>query len=366
MDRFFRYLIITISITVIGLLLWYFSSIVSYLLIAAFLSILGKPLVQQLTRIHIRKWQLPVGLAAAITLVAMWCLILLAFRFFIPLVVNQASELSTIDINKFVSSISDPLHRIEEFFGKDVLAAQQVDLKQVVTENVTDYVKGGAFAGIFGSITGFVGNIFVAIFAISFISFFFLKDQKLFEHGVLVFVPAKYEDKVTNALTSVFGLLKRYFIGIVIEVIGVALLVTVGMLIVGINFQTAVVLGLISGLLNVIPYIGPIVGTALGGLIGIAVNLHMDFYTGILPILSYMALVYLIVQIIDNILFQPFIYSNSVNAHPLEIFLVILIAGSLAGIVGMILAIPAYTVIRVFAKEFFNNFKVVKELTKKI
>ena len=67
-----------------------------------------------------------------------------------------------------------------------------------------------------------------------------------------------------------------------------------------------------------------------------------------------------------GILFQPLIYSSSVNAHPLEIFLVIMIAGSLAGIPGMIIAIPLYTVIRVFAKEFFNKFKVVKKLTKKI
>ncbi|HNV51901.1 MAG TPA: AI-2E family transporter, partial [Tenuifilaceae bacterium] len=57
---------------------------------------------------------------------------------------------------------------------------------------------------------------------------------------------------------------------------------------------------------------------------------------------------------------------NSVKAHPLEIFIVLLIAGSVAGILGMLLAIPCYTVIRVFAKEFFNNFRVVQKLTEKI
>jgi predicted PurR-regulated permease PerM len=85
-----------------------------------------------------------------------------------------------------------------------------------------------------------------------------------------------------------------------------------------------------------------------------------------LPLLGLMLVVFISVQVIDNILFQPLIYASSVLAHPLEIFIVLLIAGSVAGILGMFLAIPAYTVIRVIAKEFFNNFKLVKRLTENI
>jgi predicted PurR-regulated permease PerM len=68
-------------------------------------------------------------------------------------------------------------------------------------------------------------------------------------------------------------------------------------------------------------------------------------------------------QMTDNFVLQPFIYSNSVKAHPLEIFIIILIAAKLGGITGMIIAIPAYTVIRVVAKEFLNQFKIVQKLT---
>ena len=71
-------------------------------------------------------------------------------------------------------------------------------------------------------------------------------------------------------------------------------------------------------------------------------------------------------QMLDNFLLQPIIFSNSVNAHPLEIFLVILIAGTVAGISGMIFAIPFYTFIRIIAKEFLSQFEIVKSLTKNI
>jgi predicted PurR-regulated permease PerM len=155
----------------------------------------------------------------------------------------------------------------------------------------------------------------------------------------------------------------RYFIGICVEITAVMIAITIGMTIVGLGFTHALVIGLVIGLLNVIPYLGPWLGGIIGIIIGVANNLGMDLRTEMLPMAGYMLLVILIVQIIDNNLLQPVIFSNSVKAHPLEIFLVIMIAGTLAGIPGMILAVPTYTVIRVFAKEFFNTIRVVKKIT---
>jgi predicted PurR-regulated permease PerM len=120
---------------------------------------------------------------------------------------------------------------------------------------------------------------------------------------------------------------------------------------------------LIIGTLNVIPYVGPWLGGIIGIIMGIASNLDMSFTGVVLPMVTYMLIVIIITQAIDNIVFQPVIFSNSVNAHPLEIFIVILAAGSFAGVAGMILAIPSYTVFRVIGREFFNNFKAVKRIT---
>ena len=134
----------------------------------------------------------------------------------------------------------------------------------------------------------------------------------------------------------------------------------------GVGFRHGLLIGLLAGILNIIPYLGPLIGASLGVFLGMATHLNLNFYNELLPLAGYMIIVFIIVQVIDNVLFQPLIYSSSVQAHPLEIFLVILIAGSIAGIVGMIVAIPSYTILRVFAKEFFNKFKVIKKLTEHI
>ena len=188
----------------------------------------------------------------------------------------------------------------------------------------------------------------------------------MFSEVIILLVPTNYETKVAHILDSIANLLRRYFIGLIFEVFMVMVLVTLGLTIVGLEFSQAVVIGLFCGMFNVIPYLGPWMGAAVGLLVGAALNIDADFMSHTLPLLGFMVLVFGSVQIIDNILFQPLIYSSSVKAHPLEIFLVIMAAGSLAGIVGMILAIPVYTILRVIAKEFFDNMKLVKKLTENL
>ena len=95
-------------------------------------------------------------------------------------------------------------------------------------------------------------------------------------------------------------------------------------------------------------------------------NLGADFQSEILPTTIYVMIGFWIVQIIDNNVSQPLIFSNSVNSHPLEIFLVILIAGFLFGIMGMIIAVPLYTILKVIGKEFLPDNKIVQILTKNI
>jgi predicted PurR-regulated permease PerM len=137
------------------------------------------------------------------------------------------------------------------------------------------------------------------------------------------------------------------------------------MTIVGLDFKQSLLIGLTAAVMNIIPYLGPLIGSGLGILMGLAFHIDMGI-ENLLPMAGYMAIVYMVVHLIDNFIFQPFIFGSSVNAHPLEIFLVIMMAGSIGGVTGMIVAIPAYTILRVFAKEFFNNFRVVKKLTEKI
>lgn len=361
-----KYFIVALGLVLLGLLFWYFSNIVAYVLISFVLSFIGRPVVDFLNGLKIKNWRVPSALSAGVTLVLLWTVMILFFRTFIPMIASQAQDLSNIDVNAAAQSLEEPIQKLEALVTKYSAAGESFNLKAVLIENITSFVKISDVSSIFGSLAGTLGNLFIALFSISFITFFFLKDSSLFTDGVVLMVPAKREEGVHHVLDSIKNLLMRYFVGLFFEVILVGFMVTVGLTIIGIPFSTAVVIGLFAGMMNVIPYIGPIIGACFGVIIGIATNLDLDFYTGILPILGYMAIVFATVQIIDNILFQPLIYSNSVNAHPLEIFIVIIMAGSMAGILGMVLAIPTYTLIRVIAKEFFNNYRFVKKLTQKI
>ena len=361
-----RYIIIAFTLIFIGFLLWYFSNIVAYIIVAGVINLLGSPMVEMLGRIRWRKFRIPVSIRALITLVIIWVAFLGFFRVFIPIVAAEANELSNVDVNVLVDRLEDPIARVESWYDEFIINEENdKSLEERVTEKLRGILDLSVVSNFLGSIAGILGNIFVAVFSISFIAFFLLKEDNLLTEVIVILLPEKHEKNLRHALSSVKHLLSRYFIGIVLQLTGILILVTLGMTIVGLGFKKSLLIGLTAAILNVIPYLGPLIGSTLGILLGIAFNINLEM-SQLIPLAGYMLVVFLAVQAIDNIIFQPVIFSNSVHAHPLEIFIVILMAGSLGGVAGMILAIPAYTIIRVFAKEFFNNFRVVKKLTGKI
>lgn len=343
---------------------WYFRNIVVYILVSGVLSIMGRPLVDLFCLIRIKKWSFPRPLSALLTLLIIWGLIILFFVIFIPLVTTQINYFSTIDSAKIVQIIEGPINKVENLFrafNKDI--TNEISIQDYVIKKVSGVLSINMVQNFIGSLAGILGNVIVAVFSVTFITFFFLKDQRLFFESILMWVPDKYTDHVTRALYSVKKLLTRYFIGILIQSTCIMILITIGMTIAGIDFQQALVMGLLLGILNVIPYVGPWLGLFIAIIMGVASHMNQDFATVVIPLVSYMIIVEAITHLIDNIVFQPVIFSNSVRAHPLEIFVVVLAAGFAAGIPGMILGIPAYTVLRVFAREFFYNFKAIQKIT---
>lgn len=363
MNSIFKIVLAIIIIPLTIFLCWYFKSIIVYILLSAVLSFIGRPLMNVLGKIRIKGCGISEGIKAGVSLLTIWLVFFSFFRILIPLVVNEAKEFSKIDVSYAVTQLDDPINKIEKTLKK-LNVSEDFNIKTYVTNKLYSLVEVSQIQNLFGSIASTISDILIAIFAISFITFFFLKDSGLFQKIILILLPDKYEDAAKKALNSIQNLLVRYFIGIMIEVTLVMLLNIMGHhLLVGIDFSQAVIIGLFAGLMNVIPYIGPIIGTLFGLSVGLAVNIDSDFYSHVLPILGYMTMVFMTIQLIDNIVFQPLIYGNSVHAHPLEIFLVIMVAGSIAGILGMVLAIPSYTVLRVISKEFFNKYKLVSKIT---
>ena len=362
-----RTLLIIAGIALLGFMVWRFFNIVAYILIASVLSLIARPLVRLLGRIRIWKWHIPISIRALLTLIVIWTLFFGFFRLFIPLIANEAQELSNVDTSVIIRKLEEPIQRVEQWYSELTPGdEQQESLRQLLQRRLRDILNINLITDLLGTIASILGNLAWAIFAISFITFFLLREERLLLSYVITLLPEDKEVPFRRAISSIKHLLRRYFIGILLQMTGIMTLVTLGMTIVGVGFRHGLVIGLLAAVLNIIPYIGPWMGAALGILLGAASHLEMDFSTELLPLMGYMFIVFVITQLTDNTVFQPVIFGTSVYAHPIEIFIVIMMAGSLAGIVGMILAIPTYTVIRVFAKEFFNNFRVVQKLTEKI
>lgn len=367
MNRTLKYILIGLGIILAIAAIWYFINIVSYILISAVFALIGKPIVDLLGKIKIKKFYLPKALRAFVALMAIWAFFITVFSLLVPLISGELANLRDIDVNLALDSLNEPITKLEALIEKyNISGEPKFTVEEFVNSKLTEIVNATFITNFLSNVALLIEHVFIALFAISFITFFFLKDEKLFSDSILLMVPNQHFDSFKNAMTSTRSLLVRYFLGILLQMTGIFTILAVGLNIVGIGFGLSILIALIAAILNIIPYIGPLIAAIIGCLLTIATHLDLNLYNEILPIVGWVLFVFMITKLTDDIIFQPFIFSSSVKAHPLEIFLVILIAGSLAGIPGMILAIPGYTVLRVFAKEFLNKFKVVKKLTSKI
>ncbi|MFI3302711.1 MAG: AI-2E family transporter [Rikenellaceae bacterium] len=356
---------IGIAIAAISIfLVWFFSSVVIYILISAILAVMFRPMVQLLTTIHIKGRTISRGLAAAISLITIWIIFLLIFGVIIPLIFTKLRELSTIDFAEVLRTVEEPLLRAQHYLqGTFALPESDFSLGDSLVSTIKKFVDFNNINSALTSVVSLVISFVISFFSVSFITFFFLKDDGLFNNMVSALFPTKYVENVERALSSVSYLLSRYFMGIMGESVIIFAIISTITICFGMKSSDALFIGLIMGVLNVIPYAGPFMGTIISlclGIIspiaGLGVGLTMCVICGAA----------IFATGIDNFILQPTIYSSRVKAHPLEIFIVILMSGYVAGIVGMLLAIPSYTVIRVFAKEFFSQFRLVRRLTDKI
>ncbi|MCK9616393.1 MAG: AI-2E family transporter [Lentimicrobiaceae bacterium] len=352
------------GIVLLAFLAWYFSTIVSYICIAAIVSFIGQPMVTRLNSIHIRKRKLPPVVSTLITLFLLLLVITLFILLFVPLIAHEAKVLSAIDYNKMLEDIQVPLARLEMMLNDYGILAHGETLQSALKTQLRSIIDVATFSDFFGQIISFTGSFFVGLFSVLFISFFFLKDEHLFYKGIMLLVPLKYKEQTSRVLDETKHLLSRYFTGLIIELISVIALLSIGLSILGV--KNALIMAFFGGIMNIIPYVGPVIGTSVGVILGVAGSLDSGLTTDLLWLTLFIIAVFGITNSIDGMLLQPFIFSNSVKAHPLEIFLVILVAGSVSGIVGMIIAIPVYTVIRIVAREFFSRFRIVKQLTDKM
>ncbi len=369
-DRLARYIIWTAAAAVTVTFCWFFRSVLVYIILAAVVSLLGRPIMKGLGHLRIKGGSMPDWTSAIISLL----LILVIFMGIVTQIIPVVSSIiSNVTVNLQSSSINSS--EITVWFDRanvwliDRIPALGRDFKvqEAVLEWIKDAFDIGSITSVVGSVASALGSFGIGLFSVMFIGFFFVKDETLFRRIVGSLVPDKVEDKAIGAISDIEYLLSRYFVGLLAEVLGVAMLNFLGLwLIARIGFYPAVGIAFMTGLLNVIPYVGPWIGGAIGTILGVVLKYSSATAAGVFPdfsvVLITLVAVFVCTQLVDNFLFQPLIYSTSIKSSPLEIFIVLLMAGHLGGIVGMLVAIPAYTVVRVIAVRFFSDVKPIRRL----
>ncbi|GAA4885415.1 AI-2E family transporter [Flaviramulus aquimarinus] len=345
---------IILGITLIVYFLYQIQSVIGYIAIAAVISLIGRPIVLFLER----KLKFKNTIAVIVTMVLLLGLFIGLVGLFIPLVIKQGQNLSLLNIEELQENIENLYSEIITYFD-----LHQIDVEQSLKESdLLSKIDFALIPNFLNSIISGLGSFSIGLFSVLFISFFFLKDSRLFENGILTFIPENKESRWKTSSTKIKDLLSRYFVGLIFQISILFIIYTIGLLIIGV--ENAIVIAFLCALLNLIPYVGPLVGAFLMLTLTMTSNLGESFSAIILPKTFWVFIVFMIGQLVDNFGSQPIIFSKSVKSHPLEIFLVILITGILFGVIGLIIAVPAYTAIKVILKAFLSENKIVKKLTK--
>lgn len=355
-----RAVAIMVGVVLMAYFIYQIRSVLAYLAIAAVIALLGRPIVLFLRR----KLRFPNTLAVVATMIFMLAIFLGILALFIPLISEQGKNLSLLDIEDLKGDLNTLYLQILDYFGASTGSVNNLINETHIEESMLKGLDLKFIPNFLNSFVNTLSNFSVGLFSVLFISFFFLKDSKLFQNGMLIFVPDDKETNLVKSVDKINGLLSRYFAGILLQLFILFVIYTIALLVVGV--ENAIVIAFLCALFNIIPYIGPLIGGAIMITLTMTSFLGADFSTVILPKTLYVLVGLGIGQLVDNFFSQPFIFSTSVKSHPLEIFLVIIIAGLLFGVVGMVVAVPGYTAIKVILKEFLAEDPFVKKLTKNL
>lgn len=343
----------------IALLLYFvyqIQSVIGYVAIAAVISLIGRPIVLFLER----KLKFKNTIAVVVTMTLLLGIFIGLVGLFIPLIIKQGQNLSLLNIEELQENIENLYIEIITYFD-----LHQIDVEQSLKEsNLLSKLDFSLIPNFLNAVISGLGSFSIGLFSVIFISFFFLKDSRLFENSILTLIPDNKESRWKTSSTKIKDLLSRYFVGLIFQILILFIIYMIGLLIIGV--ENPVVIAFLCALLNLIPYVGPLIGAVLMLTLTMTSNLGESFSEVILPKTFWVLIVFVVGQLIDNFGSQPIIFSKSVKSHPLEIFLVILITGILFGVIGLIIAVPAYTAVKVILKAFLSENKIVKKLTQNL
>ena len=338
-------------------LLWQsFSAIIIYLALALVVAAILKTPTNYLAQIQIYGSRIPRVLAIIISFSILFSIFSLFIYLFVPLASEQFKTLSSLNFDDFSAIISQPITKIENLILQSGIIAQEPgfiinSLKTFINESLIS----ANISSVLNSLLSVTGNFFVGLLVVLFTSSFFLYEKSAFRRYFISLIPNKYFEVSIAALSKTEKLLSDYLLGLLLQMTSIFTIVSFGLIISGVKY--AITIALFAAVANLIPFLGPIIGASFGLIVGLS-TMALTNDTSLLIVAIKIGIVFAIVQLSDNLLLQPIIFSRTLKAHPLAIFFIVLIGGTISSNpLGMIVAIPIFTVFRVLFGELYRGFK---------
>lgn len=347
LEKIVKSILGAVAVLLVGLIAYNYSNLLAYAIIAMLLSYLLDPIVNRLQAGGMNR-----TIGITITLSSVILVIVWISTSVIPIIANQMAALTrqlNVDNLIFIAEqIESQIRGTFEFVPAGYLSENIVQ----VTE---EFFNIGRFSDIVGDLIGIFTNIFAAFLVIPFATFFFLKDGHKIRRDLLQMVPNRYFETTLTLVDKIETRLGYYFRSVVVQCTLVGIASWIFLSIAGLNNAASV--GITIGVANSIPYFGPIIGYILS--IVIAIIETGDFSLVVPAIIAV-----LFAQILDNAILQPLIFSKSADIHPVAILFIIMIGAQTAGILGMLVAIPIATIIKITINQVtwsFNNYHVFRQ-----
>lgn len=336
-----KYFLWIIGILLISYLAYLLSDIFIILVLSVLLSLIFEPFVKLVEDKGVSRL-----VSTALTFLITGLIVYLIFSYIIPRLSNQVNQivelLKDISIHNQIILIEKEIHEYLPFFKVGTLAKN-------VEGTISSYIVN-SFNEISTLLSSIVSIIAILVI-VPFITFFFLKDSRKIFRGILNVMPNKYFEMSYWIIKKISLSMGRFVRAWIFDATFVGLCCGLGFYFIGID--NALILGVIAGLGHLVPYFGPVIGGLPAAVISI-----IQF--GDLSRIPLLTLTIAIIYAIDNGFVQPYVFSKSVEMHPIVIILLIIAGGQLFGVLGMLLAVPTATVIKTAAKETYYAFKNYK------
>lgn len=339
LENIFKLVVLLVVVALVMMLIVRFSTLVAYAVIALIISYILEPFVNRLQSSGMNRKMGIVIVISSLILILVWL-----FTTIIPAVGNQVVGLTKQLTAENIRIISAQIEReaiqiipfMPEGFIRDNLSL------------AADTLFSTDMSGTIGNVLGIFANLFWAVLVIPFATFFFLKDGSNIRRFFLKFVPNHYFEITLSVINKIETRLGFYFKSVGLQSVLVALFSWLFLSIAGLNNSLSV--GIAVGVANIIPYFGPVLGYFLSVIVAV-------FETGDFTLVIWAVLAIAATQMMDNILFQPLIFSRSADIHPLAVLFVIMIGAEVAGFFGMLIAVPIAASLKIMIVQINWSFK---------